>query len=97
MNYDKTFNSLKTLVHELGHSINSYYVNKNQKIYTSVSIFYAEIASITNEVLLSYYLLKKYKDNEKFKIMLYDEMLGNFFNTTTRQVVFSNFEYIANQ
>lgn len=97
MNYDKTFNSLKTLVHELGHSLNSHYVNVHQKIYTSIPIFYAEISSITNEMLLSYYLLKKHANNKALKIMLYDELLNNFFNTTTRQIIFSNFEYLANE
>lgn len=97
MNFDKTFNSLKTLVHELGHSLNSHYVNECQKIYTSIPIFYAEIASITNEMLLTYCLLKKYANNKEFETMLYDELLNNFFNTTTRQIVFSNFEFIANE
>jgi oligoendopeptidase F len=97
MNYDKTFDSLKTLVHELGHSLNSHYVNKHQEIYTSIPIFYAEVSSITNEMLLSYYLLKKHSNNKELRIMLYDELLSNFFNTTTRQIVFSHFEYLANE
>jgi len=55
MNFDKTIRSVSTIIHELGHSMHSYYTNKEQKIYTNYAIFYAEIASITNEMLLAYY------------------------------------------
>ena len=97
MNFDNTINSLYTLVHELGHSINSYYIVKNQKVYVGNSIFYAEIASITNEMLLSHYLLKKHENNVDKKIMILDELISGFISTTSRQVIFSNFEWIANE
>lgn len=97
MNFDNTINSLYTLVHELGHSINSYYIVKNQKVYVGNSIFYAEIASITNEMLLSHYLLKKHENNVDKKIMILDELISGFIATTSRQVIFSNFEWIANE
>ena len=96
MNFDNTINSLYTLVHELGHSINSYYIVQNQKVYVGNSIFYAEIASITNEMLLSHYLLKKYDNDLDKKIMILDELISGFIATTSRQVIFSNFEWIAN-
>ena len=92
MNYDSTISSLFTAAHELGHSLHSYFFNKSQKIHCSCSIFYAEIASITNELLLSYYLLDKSKNNKE-KLFILDEIITNFFATTTRQVIFSNFEY----
>ena len=97
MNFDETIRSVYTLIHELGHSMNSFYTDTNQKIYDGTSIFYAEVASITNEMLLNYHLLNKYKDNKKIQLMIYDEMLSNFFATTTRQVIFSDFEFRANQ
>lgn len=97
MNYDSTIQSIFTLVHELGHSMNSYYFGKAQKIYQDTAIFYAEIASITNEMLLNNYLLKKYDNDKEMQIMILDEMIGGFFNTTSRQIVFSNFEWIANE
>ena len=97
MNFDHTINSLYTLVHELGHSINSYYINQNQTIYVGNSIFYAEIASITNEMILSNYLLKKYHNDKKMKLMILDELISGFIATTSRQIIFSNFEWIANQ
>ncbi|MGL4951686.1 MAG: oligoendopeptidase F [Mycoplasma sp.] len=93
MNYDKTLNSVSTLTHELGHSLNSYFYSKEQKVYCSVSIFTAEIASITNEMLLNYYLLEKYKEDDEMKIIILDELISGFFATTSRQIIFSNFEY----
>ena len=92
MNFDHTIISLYTLVHELGHSINSYYINQNQTIYVGNSIFYAEIASITNEMILSNYLLKKYHNDKKMKLMILDELISGFIATTSRQIIFSNFE-----
>lgn len=96
MNYDKTLNSLYTLIHELGHSLNSYFYGIGQKIYQSTSIFCAEIASITNEMLLNYYLLDKYKNNKLMRLQILDELISGFFATTTRQIIFSNFEYQMN-
>lgn len=92
MNYDSTIQSLYTAAHELGHSLHSYYFNKHQKLYCSCSIFYAEIASITNEMILSFYLLDNLKSNKE-KLFILDEIITGFFSTTTRQIIFSNFEY----
>lgn len=97
MNYDGSLRSLETIIHELGHSVNSYFINKNQKIYNEEKIFYAEISSITNEMLLSYYLLNKYSSNPKNKLFILDSLIRNFFNATSRQVVFSEFEYEMNK
>jgi oligoendopeptidase F len=96
MNFDSSIRSVSTIAHELGHSLNSYFINKKQKIYSGVSIFYAEIASIVNEMLLSYYLLDHYNNDELKKLVL-DEMISNFFATVTRQVIFSNTEYVLNE
>ncbi len=97
MNYDKTLNSVYTLIHELGHSLNSYYYSTAQKVYCSTSIFTAEIASITNEMILNYYLLDKYQDDPHMQVQILDELLSGFYATTTRQIIFSNFEYEMNE
>lgn len=97
MNYDDSINAVSTLIHELGHSMHSYYFNKSQDIYADCSIFYAEISSIVNEVLLSYYWLEKYKDDKIMLNNILDHILSEFFATTTRQIIFSNFEMEANQ
>ncbi len=97
MNFNGTIQSIFTLVHELGHSMHSYNFGKSQKLYQSCSIFYAEIASITNEMLLNHYLLNKYEDDSEVKLMILDEIISGFSNTTSRQIIFSNFEYEANK
>ena len=43
-------------------------------------------------MLLSYYLLENTKSNDE-KIYILDEVINGFFSTTTRQIIFSNFEY----
>lgn len=96
MNFDGTLRSVYTIVHELGHSMHTLKILQKQKLYTSVSIFYAEISSIANEMLLNHFLLKKYKNDPKMKVLILQEMINNFFATTTRQIMFSNFEYEVN-
>lgn len=96
MNFDGTLRSVYTIVHELGHSMHTLKILQNQKLYTSVSIFYAEISSIANEMLLNNFLLKKYTNDPKMKVLILQEMINNFFATTTRQIMFSNFEYEVN-
>ncbi len=92
MNFDKTFGSVTTLAHELGHSLNSYYINKKQDVYCDLSIFYAEIASIANEILVNYHIMNKYPDDKNLKLKIYNEMITNFFACTTRQIMFSQTE-----
>ena len=97
MNFDGTMNSVETVAHELGHSMNSYYSVKNQKVNPETCIFYAEIASITTETLLTLYLLNKYKDDKTIVNMYIKLLMDNFFACTTRQIEFSNFEFEANK
>ena len=97
MNFDGTMNSVETVTHELGHSMNSYYSSKAQDVYVDTRIFYAEIASITTETLLILYLLNKYKKDQRMVNFYLKRLFDNFFASTTRQIEFSNFEYEANK
>lgn len=97
MNFDGTMSSVETLVHELGHSMHSYYASKAQKAYPDVAIFYAEIASIAAETLLLLYLINKYKNDQNLVNMYLKRFFDNFFACITRQIEFSNFEYEANK
>jgi oligoendopeptidase F len=97
MNFNESFDSLSTLIHELGHSLNSYYFTKYNPIYASTTIFTAEIPSIVNETLLGEYMYNDHKNNDPaFKATILQEIISNFFNTTSRQIVFSEFEYKVN-
>jgi len=97
MNFDETYDSVSTLAHELGHSMNSLYFCSKQKVYCNTTIFTAEIPSILNETLLALYAIEKNKDHKKLVRNFTSELLSNFFNTVTRQVIFSEFEWEANK
>ncbi|MGL4374195.1 MAG: M3 family oligoendopeptidase, partial [Turicibacter sp.] len=53
LNYNYELNDVSTLAHEMGHSIHSYYTRKEQPyVYGNYTLFCAEVASTTNEILL---------------------------------------------
>lgn len=94
LNYNNTIDSVSTMVHELGHSMHSYYSRKNQPyIYHDYPIFLAEIASTVNEVLLNDYLYKNAKTKEE-KILYLNEFLDKLKGTLFRQTMFAEFEMI---
>lgn len=103
MNFNNSLDAVNTLIHELGHSVHSYFYGKKQNAnnnswpYCDADIFYAEIPSICNETLLFFYNLKKYNNNSVAKKYLIMQFIDNFFNCTTRQIIFSNWEYIVAQ
>ena len=92
LNYDGTLHDVFTLVHEMGHSLHSYYSRKCQpQVYADYTILLAEVASTTNEALLLEYLLKNTDNPEHKKWLLnyyYDMVRTTFF----RQAMFADFE-----
>lgn len=97
LNYNDSLDSLFTTAHELGHSMHSYYTRKTQPyIYGSYSIFLAEIASTTNELLLLNYMIDHAKD-EKEKAYLLNHYVNSFKSTVFRQTMFAEFELEANK
>ena len=92
LNYDGTLHDVFTLVHEMGHSLHSYYSRENQpQVYADYTILLAEVASTTNEALLLEYLLKEAKNDDEKKWLLsyyYDMVRTTFF----RQAMFADFE-----
>lgn len=94
LNYDETVDSVSTMAHELGHSMHSYYSNKNQNsVNCGYPIFLAEIASTVNEVLLNDYLYKNAKTKEE-KILYLVELLEKVRTTIYRQTMFAEFEML---
>jgi oligoendopeptidase F len=92
MNYQDDINSMYTLAHELGHSMHSHYTNQNQPYqYSHYTIFQAEVASTTNEALLTRHLLENVED-EDFRKHVLSHSLENFRGTLFRQTMFSEFE-----
>ena len=89
LNYDGTLHDVFTLVHEMGHSLHSYYSRENQpQVYADYTILLAEVASTTNEALLLEYMLKN-SDNRKWLLNYYYDMVRTTF---FRQAMFADFE-----
>ena len=71
LNFHGTLNDVFTLAHEMGHSIHTWYSNKNQPYtYSGYKIFVAEVASTCNEALLIRHLLKNSKDKQEKAYLL---------------------------
>ena len=92
LNYTNGLNDVSTLVHEMGHSMHSFYSHKNQPFPTAdYCIFTAEVASTTNEVLLLSKLIAETRDKRK-KFYLLNRRLENIRTTVYRQTMFASFE-----
>lgn len=99
LNWKNNLDNLYTLIHETGHSMHSYYSAHNQPYqYGDYSIFVAEIASTTNENILTDYLLDQFKDDPEMKKIVLNYYLDGFKGTVFRQTQFAEFEqYIHEQ
>ncbi len=92
LNFNGKYDDVSTMAHELGHTMHSYFSNKNQPFVNShYPIFLAEVASITNESLLIDYVLKHTKDPQK-RLSLLGNQLETFRTTLFRQTQFAEFE-----
>jgi len=92
LNYNGKYDDVSTLAHELGHTMHSYFSNKNQPfINANYPIFLAEVASTANEALLMDYMLKQIED-PKIKLSILGNYLENARATLFRQTQFAEFE-----
>ena len=92
LNFSGTLDSMFTLAHELGHSMHSYFSDRNQPYhYAGYRIFVAEVASTTNELLLLNSLLKQTAD-PKIRAYLLNHLADEFRGTVFRQTMFAEFE-----
>ncbi|NLL44422.1 MAG: oligoendopeptidase F [Mollicutes bacterium] len=94
LNYQGRLDDIRTLAHELGHSMHSYYSKKNNPYhYFDYSIFVAEVVSAVNELLLCYYLLNNSND-KNIKLTILNKMLDLVNSKIYRQTLFAEFEKI---
>lgn len=97
LNWQDDLDNLFTLVHEMGHSMHTYYTTHNQPYqYGDYAIFVAEIASTTNENILTSYLLDKY-DDPQIKLYVLNHYLDDFKGTVYRQTQFAEFEQFIHE
>lgn len=92
LNFVNSKRDVSTIAHELGHSMHSYYSNREQPIIDSnYTIMTAEVASTVNEILLSDYQIKNETDKNKKAELIY-ELLEMIRATLFRQSMFAEFE-----
>lgn len=97
LNFTGTLDSVFTLAHEAGHSMHSHYSRKNRSYQDSdYPIILAEVASITNEMLLFEHLSGTLSDRAELVGML-DHLVNSFRSTLFRQTMFAEFELLIHR
>jgi len=92
LNYQDKYNDMSTLIHEMGHSMHSYYSRKYNTYQDSeYRIFVAEVASTVNELLLSKYMLEHSESKEE-KLFILNNLMELYRATIYRQTMFAEFE-----
>ena len=95
LNYQPTLSNVFTIAHEMGHSLHTYFSNKNQPYAKSdYRIFVAEVASTVNEVLLLKYMYA-HAESDGLKKYLLNYYLDTIRATLHRQTLFAEFEFKA--
>lgn len=65
-NYKNKLEDVSTIIHELGHAVHFIYsIENNNYVNYQYDLFVAEVASLTNEILLNGYLVKNGNKEEK--------------------------------
>ena len=92
LNYQEQYSDMSTLIHEMGHSMHSYFSRKYNNYQDSqYSIFTAEVASTVNELLLSKYMLDNSESKEE-KLFILNNLMELYRATIYRQTMFAEFE-----
>ena len=92
LNHQDTLDSMFTLAHEMGHSLHTFFSNREQPhLYAGYKIFVAEVASTLNEALVMEHLLETTKDPKTLAYLI-NHYLEQFRGTIFRQTMFAEFE-----
>lgn len=92
LNYQDKYNDMSTLIHEMGHSMHSYYSRTyNDYQNSEYRIFVAEVASTVNELLLSHYMIEHSNSKEE-KLSILNNLMELYRATIFRQTMFAEFE-----
>jgi oligoendopeptidase F len=97
LNYTDTLDDVFTLAHEMGHSMHTILSHQTQPfIYSSYTIFVAEVPSTLSEVLLLDYMLQRSTDPVE-RVVLLQHAIDNITSTFYTQVMFADFELRAHR
>jgi oligoendopeptidase F len=97
MNYNDTLDDVFTLAHEMGHSMHTMLAHEAQPfVYSSYTIFVAEVPSTLSEALLLDHLLELTRDPRE-RIVLLQHAIDNITSTFYTQVLFADFELRAHR
>ena len=92
MNYRGTLDNVFTLAHEMGHSMQTWFSNREQPyVYSDYSTFVAEVASTANEAILIEKMLSETSDSKE-RLMLLNHYLEQIRGTFFTQVMFADIE-----
>ncbi|NJK90890.1 MAG: oligoendopeptidase F [Blastochloris sp.] len=93
MNYkEDVFSDVYTLAHEAGHSMHTWYSQREQRFQDyHYPIFLAEVASTFNEELLTHDLLEK-TDDPRMRAYIINRQVDDIRATLIRQTMFAEFE-----
>ncbi len=98
MSFTGEIGSMSTLAHELGHSMHSYLTWKNQPfVYSSYSLFVAEVASNFNQAMMRGHLLNSIKDKNFLIALIEEAVSGNFFRYFFQMPTLARFELETHQ
>jgi oligoendopeptidase F len=97
LNYTDTLDDVFTLAHEMGHSMHTILSHEAQPfVYSSYTIFVAEVPSTLSEALLLEYMLKHSTDPDE-RIVLLQHAIDNITGTFFTQVMFADYELRAHR
>ena len=97
LNYTDTLDDVFTLAHEMGHSMHTILSHETQPfVYSSYTIFVAEVPSTLSEALLLEYMLKRSTDADE-RIVLLQHAIDNITGTFFTQVMFADYELRAHR
>ena len=92
LNYTDTLDDMFTLSHEMGHSMHTILSHETQPfVYSSYTIFVAEVPSTLSEALLLEYLLSRSTDPVE-RVVLLQHAIDNIAGTFYTQVMFADYE-----
>jgi oligoendopeptidase F len=97
LNYTDTLDDVFTLAHEMGHSMHTILSHRTQPfIYSSYTIFVAEVPSTLSEKLLLDHMLERSTDAAE-RIVLLQHAIDNIAGTFYTQVMFADYELRAHR